>query len=312
MMNNNNNKKNPNRRRRRRNRNRRPRRVNAESSYRLSVPTANQMNMPDSMVVDLPFTDTSDFVPSAVFGNFRYRGNSPFDPDPLIGGDSALFFATYASLYRYYRVVSVKLEVTFVNNESFPVLLTFAPTDTDITGSLSSAARCADLGEMSYGRRPITLAGVNGMNKQSFTKVIKWPKFTGDYARYMADDLFSSLNNNNPSHVLFLQFAIFSAGNAINVGISRNVRIIYRVLWTDRNFLFANLRTKPEYKKKKENDEDEAALDLIQDIFSAKECRMQQNWSKEELNAHMDLPQHFWCKLHKEKDCEKCIRSIAL
>lgn len=243
-------------RRKRNNRRKRNKRTNqqrlptyreAESSYRLSVPTANQMNMPDSLVVDLPYTETADFVPGAVFGNFRYRGNSPFDPDPLLGGDSALFYATYAALYRYYRVVSVKIEVTFVNKETFPVMVTFAPTDTDLSASLTSAARCADLGEMTYGRRPITLAGTGGMNRSSFTKVIKWPKFTGDRLRYMSDDLFSSLNNNNPAHVTFLQFAIFSAGSSVDVGVSRNIRITYRTLWTDRNFIFANLRSKPVY-----------------------------------------------------------------
>jgi hypothetical protein len=214
--------------------------------------------MPDSMVVDLPYTEIADFVPAAVFGQFRYRGNSPFDPDPLLGGDSALTYAQWVNFYRYYRVVSVMIEMTFVNKETFPVFITFAPTDTDLSGSLSSAARCADLGEMSYGLRPITLAGVNGMNRVTVRKLVKWPKFTGDYARYMADDLFASLNNTNPSHTVYLQFAVFSAGASIDVGISRNIRITYRTLWTDRNYNFANLRSKPVYIQAEEEEDEQS------------------------------------------------------
>jgi hypothetical protein len=214
------------------------------------------MTMPDSMTLDLAFTDFSDFVPAAVFGQFRYRGNSPFDPDPLLGGDSALFYAQWAQFYRVYRVVSVMIEMTFVNKETFPVYLTFAPTDTDLSGSLSSAARCADLGEMSYGLRPISLAGVNGMNRTTVRRLVKWPKFTGDYARYMADDLFASLINTNPSHTLYLQFALFSSGSSIDVGISRNIRIVYRTVFYDRNFLFANIRTKPVYEQKEEGEDE--------------------------------------------------------
>lgn len=246
----NNNNNNPTRRgRRRRNRNRRRRTTNNNqnmgriSSYRLATPFRNQMIMPDSMIIDMPFTDTNlTFSPAAsTFGSFRYRGNSPFDPDPLLGGESVLYYPTYSALYRRYRVLSVKVEVTIVNMETFPVYVTFAPQEVDDSANINSNARVLDIGEMPYAVRPVLLGPNGSMNRTSFTRIINWPKFVGNKQMYRADDSFASLNNANPANTLFLMFAACATTN-FNNGLVKYVRIIYRVLWTDRNFEFASLR----------------------------------------------------------------------
>jgi hypothetical protein len=235
--------KNSTRRRGQRRRNRRPR-TQMNSGYRLTIPNSNnQLSIADSMIVDLPFTDTTLlFLPtSSSFGTFRFRGNSPFDPDPLLGGESALYYTQYASLYRRYRVLSVRVECVFVNNENFPVYVTFAPTDTDFASSISSVPRVLDLGEMSYAIRPILLGANGSQNRTRFTRTVNWPKFIGNKQSWKYDDLFASLNNTNPTSQTDLTFALCASQN-FSAGVTKYIRIIYHTLWTDRNFDFGSLR----------------------------------------------------------------------
>jgi len=241
---------NTNRGRRRRNQRRNVRNYNNDfsagpsSQYRLNTSPGNQLAMPMSIEVDLPWSDViTSFVPTgSSFGAFRYRGNSPFDPDPLLGGVPALYYPQWANFYRRFRVMHVVLEATFVNLETFPVNVTYAPTDFDFVASISSNQRAADLGNMPYGNRSTMLGPVGSQNRSTLRRVVPWAKFTGNKTAYYADNEFAALNNANPVSQTDLTFAIYAMSPFVN-GIGRNVKIVYHVLWTDINSDFSSLRT---------------------------------------------------------------------
>lgn len=240
-----------------------------ESGYRLEVSKGNQHSMPDSEIVDLPWTDTNVVhTAAATFLSWRYRGNSPYDPDPLLGGESALFFAEYAALYRNYRVLTAVVECTIVNMESFPIAITYAPTDADFVASISSNARVFDLGEMPYAVRPLIIGPVSGMNKIVFRRVVHWPKFVGNKQQYMADDLFGAFNNTNPSHTTYLTFAATANAN-MTVGFYAYIRVIYRTLWTDHNYVFGTLKSRMIHKTKQLDSDDEKLIEDVRAKISA-------------------------------------------
>jgi hypothetical protein len=223
-------------------------------SYRVTLTNRNQMSMPDSIVVDLAWTEINKaYDPGTVlFGIFRYRGNDVFDPDPISGGESAYNFNDWAALYRRFRVISIKVQATIVNNEAFPVFVTSAPSDTDIASSVSDSEAVLDIGEMPYATRVKLLSPVGGMDRVNINKTIHWPKFIGNKATYMADVTYSALVTTNPQTILYYNFGITANSNFVN-GVTRFVRIIYRVLFNDRNFdIPVTMKEDRNYKKMKQ------------------------------------------------------------
>lgn len=67
--------------------------------------------------------DFSTTVTGLAVSTIAFRGNSVFDPDPLLGGSSATMYSVMAQLYKKYRVLGSKIKVRFRQN---------AALDTDV------------------------------------------------------------------------------------------------------------------------------------------------------------------------------------
>jgi len=222
-----------------------------DNSYRAQVGTKNALSQPDSIIVEMPWTEVNtSVVPGAVDFFFkRYRLNSVFDPDFSIGGTSVYNFTSYGNLYRRYRVISAKVDVTIQNNEAFPVLIVGAPSDFDLGGLVTSRSRTIDLGEMPHAVPTRIVGPSTGMGRMTYTKIIHLPSYNGNKQAYMADLQYSALNNTNPAVTFFWNMGyIADPGTDMGVGFTIYLRITYRVLWSERNFdittpIFKNLKS---------------------------------------------------------------------
>jgi len=220
-------------------------------SYRAQVGTKNALSQPDSIIVEMPWTEVNtSVIPGAVdFFYKRYRLNSVFDPDFSIGGTSVYNFTAYGNLYRRYRVISAKVDVTIQNNEAFPVLIVGAPSDFDLGGLITSRSRTIDLGEMPHAVPTRIVGPSTGMGRMFYTKFIHLPSYNGNKQAYMADLQYSALNNTNPAVTFFWNMGyIADPGTDMAVGFTIYLRITYRVLWSERNFdittpIFKNLNS---------------------------------------------------------------------
>jgi hypothetical protein len=233
---------NKNQNKRRQNKKSRPKRGRVKKNtndYRLAVNNRGQISEPDSEIVDLPWTDiTKTFDPGSVlFGSFRYKINDPFDPNPLspAGDESAYKYSAYATLYRRYRVLSARIQMTIVNQEAFPVFVTAAPADADIASSVTDSEAVLDIGEMPYAMPTKLLAAVGGMDRMTHTQVINIGKFIGNKQTAMADVTYGALVTTNPSTSVYYAVGITAESNFVN-GVARLFKISFRVLWTNRNF----------------------------------------------------------------------------
>jgi len=187
----------------------------------------------------MPWTEVNtSVIPGAVdFFYKRYRLNSVFDPDFSIGGTSVYNFTSYGNLYRRYRVISAKVDVTVQNNEAFPVLIVGAPSDFDLGGLITSRSRTIDLGEMPHAVPTRIVGPSTGMGRMFYTKIIHLPSYNGNKQAYMADLQYSALNNTNPAVTFFWNMGyIADPGIDMAVGFTIYLRITYRVLWSERNF----------------------------------------------------------------------------
>jgi hypothetical protein len=197
------------------------------------------MSEPDSEIVDLSWTDiTKTFDPGSVlFGTFRYRINDPFDPNPLspVGDESAYKYSAYAMLYRRYRVLSVKIDFTLVNQESFPVFVTAAPSDADIASAVSDSEAVLDIGEMPYAMKTKILAPLGGMDRLRHVQTVDIGKFIGNKQTLMADVTYSALVTSDPQLLMFYTVGVTAETNFLN-GVAKMFKITFRTLWTDRNF----------------------------------------------------------------------------
>lgn len=207
-------------------------------NYRASVAERNDKeSTPQSMEVWLPWTDvTLTYDPGAVpFGLRRWRMNSPFDPDPLLGGESAYLFSNWALMYRKYRTVEFRIDALVVNNEDFPVVVNAAPSDADIVTSVVGAPSALDVGEMNCAVPAKMLSAKGGMDKCTIRKTIKLPWYVGDRGHYMADDQYAAIVNTNPAYILYFNLSIAAAQNFVD-GIGMHVKCYFKTLFTDLNF----------------------------------------------------------------------------
>ncbi len=87
---------------------------------------------PDRIRVTLTFTGTHVLNNAGfIYANHRYSPTNVFDVDPTLGSSSTPGFAEWASLYRFYRLLSSSIQVTFLSQETFPVFAAVIPLNSD-------------------------------------------------------------------------------------------------------------------------------------------------------------------------------------
>jgi hypothetical protein len=164
---------------------------------------------------------------------WRMRMNDVYDPDPLIASGSLSGFAEMAAQYRRFLVLKLKVDIEVVNNESFPVIITIAPTDIDQALVITSGATAINLGEYP-GAKSFCLASSTGMNRQTHRFTIHLPTFTGQAEAYKDSLSYSALVNTSPTILTFFNISAASATNFTAAGVTQRAQYRYRVYWSQR------------------------------------------------------------------------------
>jgi len=209
-----------------------------DSSYRLI--NRGLSYAPDSVVVTLTYSDAAIDRNNAgnKFMYWRIRMNSVYDPDPLVLSGAVSGFTEWAAIYRRYLVLKCEIDSTIVNKEAFPVGVSFAPSDFDLTPVIIGPSTAQDLSELPYAIPTKVLSTLGGQDKLNFRKSIDLAKFTGQRGAYHDSLQYSSLVNTNPSTLLFWNAGLFTDTNMVS-GIFQNTKYHYTVLFTERQSLFA-------------------------------------------------------------------------
>jgi hypothetical protein len=187
---------------------------------------------PNKMMVKLNYTDGSqlrnNIGSSYLF--FKMRGNSVFDPDPLLLTGGITGFPEWGGLYRRYLVTKVRVEWKVTNMESFPLSVCFAPSLADITTIVSSKNAAADVGEMKLGQ-VADLSAAGGMDRALINSTIDCATFMGNVNEYLDSGTwagFAGAAASNPNQYIFLNFTVYSS-NVLSSGIFSTLRIHYTV-----------------------------------------------------------------------------------
>jgi len=110
-----------------------------------------------------------------------------------------------------------------------------APTSYDVNSSITSNVTAANVQELPYATPVTILAAAGGQDRIKVKNVIHWPTFSGNKQQYFADVTAASLVNNNPATAYTYQLVIW-ANNALLKGVTTNIRITYRTLFSERNY----------------------------------------------------------------------------
>jgi len=226
-----NNKQNKNRPRTKRVRKRRNGRTNGTMASNMSATQARRFisgkcsivrgPVPDGTLVDLFYIDTT-FSRNNVGGtvlSWRYRMNSAYDPDPLLGTGALTGFLEWAAFYTHYRVVDFGYDIQLANMETFPLLVVCCPSATDLGANYTYTDQ---IPEFPYGRKNI-LSAKTGDDKCRFRGSVDISKFEGT-TESIYDSTFASAVTANPSNVRYFNVGAGSSAVFAN-GIFLSVRL---------------------------------------------------------------------------------------
>lgn len=201
---------------------------------RLAVPPSLSSYAPASLSNTLKYVDSS--ISKSNVGNqfiyWRVRMGDVFDPDPLVLSGSISGFTQISAIFRRFIVTEYSLQLTIVNNEAFPVVISLAPSLVDLATVITSGASAINLAEYPMGKR--LLLGSNGsMNRATVRISIRLPAFTGQRGAYMSSLLYSGVGA-SPSTQTFFNIAASSASNFTAAGVTQLATHTYRTVWTER------------------------------------------------------------------------------
>jgi hypothetical protein len=185
---------------------------------------------PDAVVVDLFYQDPTETRNNAggLVLSWRYRVNSVYDPDPLLGTGAISGFVEWAAFYDRYRVINFSYDVDIVNMENFPVALTAAPTLLDVGANYASTI---DLAAFPYGSKRV-LGSNAGQGRSKISGQLDLALFEGSPSVY-TDNNYSSVVNTNPVNIRFMNIGIIPQAALVN-GVYISSRMGYRVLFYQR------------------------------------------------------------------------------
>lgn len=163
---------------------------------------------------------------------WRIRMGDLFDPNPLILTGAISGFQELAAIYRRYIVHVFEAIVTIVNNETFPVLVTVAPSDIDLALIITSEAAAANMGEFPRAQTRL-LGGSNGMNRATFRFKLNLPVFVGQEGAYEDSLQYSALVNASPAVQTFFNVSAAAPVNFVN-GLTQHAQYKFRCKFSQR------------------------------------------------------------------------------
>jgi len=189
--------------------------------------------IPDGVFVRLKWTDNVTLTKNNAgftYLSWRYRMNSAYDPDPVLGSGSISYFLEWAAMYRLYRVMRFHYDITISNLETFPVNVTACPSTIDLGLNTSNAT---EFSEVPYGRSA-SLSAKTGNDRTRITGMIDLKDYYGTNS-YLFDNNLGSLTTTNPAVTLYYNVGAFAPTGFLN-GIVQHVNLWYDVYFYDKTF----------------------------------------------------------------------------
>jgi len=191
--------------------------------------------VPLSIVSDLTYADD---LPSKTNAGqqqlyYRYRVNDANDENPLILTGVSAGYNEMGTLYVYYKVLSVDITTTVVNNEAFPVSFVMVPSNIDLATFIVSPVASLNLLELPLAKR-VELAPVGGQNRSKIRMRLNLAKFSGDPRQYLSDMDYGALFGASPVRLIWVNMAALTPINFTAAGITQFTTIRLRIRWTQR------------------------------------------------------------------------------
>lgn len=183
-----------------------------------------QIGLPTEANVRLKYAEYQTLTSAATFKNYRWNPNAAYDVDPVLGSTSTPFFAEWAGIYNFYRVIGYRYRITVVNKEVFPVTYVVINDNTDpgTGGTL-----------LGLGGNPktqsATVAGTAGPCRHVFKGSYRIADVVGSRS-VENDDNFAALTNTVPANRTWLTIgADTTSGSVLTNGFVVNVEIIMQI-----------------------------------------------------------------------------------
>jgi len=179
--------------------------------------------------VTLTYTDNSIIRGASGASYFVYtlRANGLYDPDPLLltGGISG--FTEWGGLYRQYLVESVTVTWDVANAQTFPIQIVFAPSLTNLSTIITSAAAVSNLAENKQAQQRI-ISGVGGQDRARIKTTINLRSFVANPTQFQSGIYsgFLGAAPSNPTTLIYLNFC-GSAPFVFSTGIVASLRVDY-------------------------------------------------------------------------------------
>lgn len=179
-------------------------------------------SFPDTVIVNLSYQDTimNRNNVGGLICSWRYRINSAFDPDPLLGTGSISGFTEWAAVFTHYRILTFMFDVQIANDETFPLMIATAPTLTDLGANFSGFDQ---LPEVPYGRKQLVSAK-GGADKCRLRGRVSIPKLEGS-KEPITDSGFAAQVSTNPLQIRFFNVGFTGGANPLVNGVFVSIRL---------------------------------------------------------------------------------------
>jgi hypothetical protein len=212
------------------------RRTGPMSSSTYGTTLTMPRSFPDTVVTRLVYQDTI-FNRNNVGGvvcSWRYRINSAYDPDPLLGTGAISGFAEWAAIFTHYRILDMAYDAQIANNEAFPLMVVAAPTLLDLGANSSNLDQ---IPELPYGRKQI-LSAKGGYDKCRIRGRVSIPKLEGS-REPITDQSFASQTTTNPAMIRFMNFGFTGGSLPLVNGVFISLKLTYTVSFFARTAIFS-------------------------------------------------------------------------
>lgn len=201
----------------------------------VSIPRPG-LGLPYSLETVLVYRDltvTRTAVAASVL-NFQIR-SSAYDPDPALLTGAIPHFVELANEYNQYRVLSMRVDWDFINNNDAPVTCCIWPTPYSISSNSLTYDAILEY-SANVGGRAKTVGRYDGQphgRLKGTTYGQSWfqQNFNGDHA-------YSASTSGNPAIAYYWNFGIFTPGASnFNTFVSSNLRVYYKILFFEKNIV---------------------------------------------------------------------------
>jgi len=162
----------------------------------------------------------------------RFRTNAPYDPDPNVGGNSALGFVTLMAMYNYYRVIDFHVDLQIANNEAYAINLNCVHTNSDPTSTISFPQQALQ----SYGFTTMVGPAVGSNSIVHYTRNLSMRELVGDKV-VKESQRYDGTATTIPDDVTFFGFNVVDPIGSFTNGVTYKVVITMRTVFYDRKNL---------------------------------------------------------------------------